>query len=191
MPELTADAEQLLLAYTWPGNVRELRNLPERLVLRDLGRPVGPDDLRSEVRDNTMSPAAAPRTPLPGHTPEAVREAEHPAAGAQPVYAVTPMVDRLWNKLMAGEDFWTVVQRPFRAHELTRSELMAIVDRGLQRTRGSYRAVVKAFNLPPTDYKRFHAFLYQQNANLPVGPYRHPGPRRPQPRLESRRQAAS
>jgi hypothetical protein len=31
---------------------------------------------------------------------------------------------------------------------------------------------VRLFNLPPSDYKRFHAFLYQQNCNLPVGPYR-------------------
>jgi hypothetical protein len=26
--------------------------------------------------------------------------------------------------------------------------------------------------MPPTDYKRFHAFLYQQKCNLPVTPYR-------------------
>jgi hypothetical protein len=28
------------------------------------------------------------------------------------------------------------------------------------------------FHLPPTDYKRFHAFLCQQKCNLPVAPYR-------------------
>ena len=71
-----------------------------------------------------------------------------------------------------GGDFWTVVQQPFKARELTRSELTALIDRGLQHTRGSYRGLVKTFNLPATDYKRFHAFLYQQNCNLPVGPYR-------------------
>jgi hypothetical protein len=64
------------------------------------------------------------------------------------------------------------VQKPFRAHEVTRAELAALIDRGLQETRGSYRALVRLFNLPPSDYKRFHAFLYQQNCNLPVGPYR-------------------
>ena len=73
---------------------------------------------------------------------------------------------------MTGADFWDVVQKPFRAHEVTRAELAALIDRGLQETRGSYRALVKLFNLPPSDYKRFHAFLYQQNCNLPVGPYR-------------------
>ena len=73
---------------------------------------------------------------------------------------------------MTGADFWDVVQKPFRAHEVTRPELAALIDRGLQETRGSYRALVKLFNLPASDYKRFHAFLYQQNCNLPVGPYR-------------------
>ena len=105
-------------------------------------------------------------------------------------YPATPAVDRLWAHLMAGEDFWNVVQRPFRAHELTRSELVALIDRGLHHTRGSYRALVKAFNLPSNDYKRFHAFLYQQNANLPVTPYREAaGLRSQRAASESRREA--
>ena len=73
---------------------------------------------------------------------------------------------------MSGEDFWTVVHQPFKAHELTRDDLAALIDRGLQHTRGSYRALLTTFGLPTSDYKRFHAFLYQQNCNLPVGPYR-------------------
>jgi hypothetical protein len=64
------------------------------------------------------------------------------------------------------------VHQPFKAHELTRDDLAALIHRGLEHTRGSYRALLAVFGLPPTDYKRFHAFLYQQNCNLPVGPYR-------------------
>jgi hypothetical protein len=78
----------------------------------------------------------------------------------------------LWERLIAGESFWTVVHQPFKAHELTRDDLAALIHRGLEHTRGSYRALLGVFGLPPTDYKRFHAFLYQQNCNLPVGPYR-------------------
>ena len=47
-----------------------------------------------------------------------------------------------------------------------------IIDRGLQETRGNYRALLQVFHLPATDYKRFHAFLYQQRCNLPVAAYR-------------------
>ena len=64
------------------------------------------------------------------------------------------------------------MHQPFKAHELTRDDLAALIHRGLEHTRGSYRALLGVFGLPPTDYKRFHAFLYQQNCNLPVGPYR-------------------
>ena len=74
--------------------------------------------------------------------------------------------------MIAGESFWTVVHQPFKAHELTRDDLAALIHRGLEHTRGSYRALLATFGLPTSDYKRFHAFLYQQNCNLPVGPYR-------------------
>ena len=63
-------------------------------------------------------------------------------------------------------------EMPRVAFESQRLREQMLIDRGLQETRGSYRALVRLFNLQPTDYKRFHAFLYQQNCNLPVGPYR-------------------
>jgi hypothetical protein len=81
-------------------------------------------------------------------------------------------VQQLWDRMQAGEDFWTVAHQAFKARELTRAELAALIDRGLRETRGSYRALVTLFNLPLGDYKRFHAFLHQQRCNLPVAPYR-------------------
>ncbi len=84
-----------------------------------------------------------------------------------------------------GEDFWAVVGQAFKARELTRADLTALVDRGLTETRGSYRALLALFNLPESDYKKFHAFLYQQRCNLPVASYR---ARRP---LASRGHAAA
>ena len=161
-PDLTSDAEQLVLNYPWPGNVRELRNMTERIALRDTNRPISPADLPSELRANvSQDDGAASVSMHVTHTS---------AQGA--VSHGQPIAQALWDKLMTGGDFWEVVQRPFRAHEVTRAELAALIDRGLQETRGSYRALVRLFNLPASDYKRFHAFLYQQNCNLPVGPYR-------------------
>ena len=159
-PDLSPEAEQLVLAYQWPGNVRELRNVTERIALRDSNRAIAADDLPQELRASggQVRTAAAPAT-------EESEPAATPAHGQH-------IAQHLWDRLMSGGDFWEVVQKPFRAHEVTRAELAALVDRGLQETRGSYRALVRLFNLPPSDYKRFHAFLYQQNCNLPVGPYR-------------------
>jgi hypothetical protein len=81
-------------------------------------------------------------------------------------------VQQLWERLQAGENFWTVIHEPFKQKELTRAEVVAVIDRGLRQTAGRYRALLPLFNLEPSDYKRLHAFLYQQRCNLPVGPYR-------------------
>jgi len=156
-PQLTPDAAQLLLAYAWPGNVRELRNVTERLVLQDRSRPVIPDDLPSEIRNPVVGTTVALS---PNHT-TMIEDA--PSATT---------VERLWARMVAGEDFWVVVHQAFKRRELTRPDLAALIDRGLRETHGSYRALLKVFNLSQTDYKRFHAFLYQQNCNLPIKLYR-------------------
>ena len=41
---LTAEAEQVLLAYNWPGNVREMENTMERLAIL-CDDSIEPDDL--------------------------------------------------------------------------------------------------------------------------------------------------
>ena len=163
-PELTTDAEQMLSAYAWPGNVRELKNLAERLVVREWDRSIAPDDLPTEIRGSRDSVSPSPSTSVVFNQESvpSVRRLDRGSGAA----------DRLWDRLIAGENFWTVVHQPFKAHELTRDDLAALIHRGLEHTRGSYRALLGVFGLPPTDYKRFHAFLYQQNCNLPVGPYR-------------------
>jgi DNA-binding NtrC family response regulator len=168
-PALTPDAAESLLAYQWPGNVRELRNVAERLVLQDRVGPITPDALPLEIRGrNPVAPARASQPP-----------AGHAEAAAVPASAAA---DALWQRMDAGEDFWAVVGQAFKARELTRADLTSLVDRGLTETRGSYRALLALFNLPESDYKRFHAFLYQQRCNLPVASYRARGahPRRGQ-----------
>ncbi len=168
VPELTPEAAQALRQYSWPGNVRELKNMTERLVVRASDVPITPDALPREVIGERDLKAAvlAPATAVPG-----IDDGTGAAPGRQ-VVRHSEVADRLWQRLMAGEDFWAVVHQPFKAHELTRDDLAALIDRGLQHTRGSYRALLSTFGLPASDYKRFHAFLYQQNCNLPVGPYR-------------------
>jgi DNA-binding NtrC family response regulator len=166
-PELTPDAEQLLIAYPWPGNVRELKNLAERLVVREWDRAIAAEDLPSEIRGWRETTS----TVVSGSSQAGVSQ-DAAAASARRPDRSTSTADRLWERLIAGESFWTVVHQPFKAHELTRDDLAALIHRGLEHTRGSYRALLGVFGLPPTDYKRFHAFLYQQNCNLPVGPYR-------------------
>jgi DNA-binding NtrC family response regulator len=158
-PQVTPDAAQLLLAYAWPGNVRELRNVTERLVLQDRSRPVMPDDLPSDIRDSAV--------------PTTVGLVRDYTKASEEANATT--VERLWGRMAAGEDFWVVVHQAFKRRELARPDVAALIDRGLRETHGSYRALLTLFNLSQTDYKRFHAFLYQQNCNLPIKAYRSGG----------------
>lgn len=167
VPELTVEAAQVLRHYSWPGNIRELKNMTERIVVRASDVPIAPDALPREVLGEREAVAIV----VPAAPASSQDEVARALPGRQ-VVRHSETADRLWQRLMAGEDFWTVVHQPFKAHELTRDDLAALIDRGLQHTRGSYRALLSTFGLPAPDYKRFHAFLYQQNCNLPVGPYR-------------------
>ncbi len=73
---------------------------------------------------------------------------------------------------VGGESFWSVVYEPYMAHDLTRHDLRAIVSRGLERTRGNYKALVQSFNLAPADYKRFLSFLRKHDCHMPFQRFR-------------------
>jgi|KBSSwiStaDraftv2_1062776.scaffolds.fasta_scaffold08233_10 DNA-binding NtrC family response regulator len=146
-PQIDPSATDALIAYSWPGNVRELRNVAERLVLEDFQRPVTAQDLR-------FSSAT-----------------QHDAAIAA-VTAESSRTEPLWEQFEAGKNFWTVVYQPFKHRELTRRDVTELIHDGLSKTAGSYRNLLALFNLPAADYKRFHAFLRQQNCNLEVRRYR-------------------
>jgi DNA-binding NtrC family response regulator len=149
-PHLDSSAVDALIAYPWPGNVRELKNMTERLVLEDVQRPITADDLH-------LGTNRANRTIT----------AEPPSDSSR--------VEQLWQQLEAGQDFWSVVYQPFKNRELTRRDVTELIQSGLSRTSGSYRSLLALFNLSDSDYKRFHAFLRQQNCNLDARAYRRPG----------------
>jgi NtrC-family two-component system response regulator AlgB len=52
-PELSRDAEQMLLAYPWPGNVRELRNAIERAVILSAGQLLVPEAFPERIVQHT------------------------------------------------------------------------------------------------------------------------------------------
>jgi len=54
-PELSRDAEQMLLAYPWPGNVRELRNAIERAVILSAGQLLVPEAFPERIVQHTRS----------------------------------------------------------------------------------------------------------------------------------------
>jgi hypothetical protein len=71
-----------------------------------------------------------------------------------------------------GESFWTAVRDPFQAHDLTRDDVRALLDRGLADTGGSYRDLARRLGLAEDDYKRLMDFLRQNRCKLDFRPYR-------------------
>jgi hypothetical protein len=81
--------------------------------------------------------------------------------------------------LTTGESFWSVVFEPFMSHDLTRDDLRALLQMGLDETRGSYKILVRLYNMEPEHYKRFMGFLRKHGCHVPFQAFRlasaHPG----------------
>ncbi len=70
------------------------------------------------------------------------------------------------------DDFWESVARPYTNRLITKRQVEAVIRRGLARTGGNYRKVVRLFNMPDADYKRFMDFLRRHRCNVDFRPYR-------------------
>ena len=127
-PAVTTAALQCLREYAWPGNVRELKNVAERLVVRDFGRPVQVDDLPEEVRSAFVS-ARLPAMPPP--MGDALRpDGIEPAAPEAVLESAVAAASR-------GGHVLDVRRRAVaRNHDLTRQDVHALVQRGLNETQG-------------------------------------------------------
>ena len=149
-PRITDEARSRLLAYHWPGNVRELKNLAERLIVRWRSGEITAAQLPSEV---SGSPGVSDQR---AKTPAAPSRAEI-------------MFDAMTRH---HESFWFVVHGPFMARDITRDDLRTLVRYGLTATRGSYKALLQMFNMPPEDYKRFLNFLRKHHSHLSIHEFR-------------------
>jgi DNA-binding NtrC family response regulator len=149
-PVVLEETMARLTAYQWPGNVREIKNVVERLVVRTQSGVITPEDLPREISGRWVAPAASHAT-----------------------VAIRPTPDVLFERMSVdGESFWSVVYEPFMSRDLTRQDLRLVVSRGLEETRGSYKALVQFFNLAPGDYKRFLSFLRKYECQMPFQPFR-------------------
>jgi DNA-binding NtrC family response regulator len=154
-PDVSPEAMQRLISYEWPGNVRELKNVAERLV-------VGARSGRIDVGLLPTEVAARP-------APAAVARPANASASVNSSNAVQQRLDRLMKERVS---FWSEVHRPFMDRDLTRDEVRELVRVGLEHTRGNYKMLVSAFNMPPEDYKRFLSFLRAYQCHVSFRPFR-------------------
>jgi transcriptional regulator with PAS, ATPase and Fis domain len=154
-PTYGSDVLQAIQAYEWPGNVRQLRNAVERLVVRSRGGVLTVGQLPFH---GAGQPDAAAETASVAVTPE------------RPARTVADaMFYRMVNQ---RESFWSIVYSAYMARELTRTDLRAIITRGLQETTGNYKLLVELFNMDRGDYKRFLNFLRKQKCQVPFSAFR-------------------
>lgn len=76
------------------------------------------------------------------------------------------------EELLHVENFWESVARPYADRLITRTHVENVVRRGLQQVNGSYRRLIRLFNLPDSDYKRFMDFLRRHRCNVDYRQYR-------------------
>jgi len=138
-PEISAEAMHRLTMYHWPGNVRELKNVAERLVVGSRSGRIDAGSLPTEF------------SPGPNITPRDVS-----STSAQKSTVLQQRLERLIKDRVS---FWSEVHKPFMDRDLTRDDVRELVREGLAHTRGNYKMLVSAFNMPQRDYKRFLSFL--------------------------------
>jgi DNA-binding NtrC family response regulator len=101
--------------------------------------------------------------------------ADLPALVSGALPARRPIADVLYEQMVeAGQPFWAAVYRPFTSQKVTHEDVRALVARGLEQTRGSYKELVRLFNLPGRDYRRFLKFLKKYECRPPVLEFRAP-----------------
>ncbi len=68
--------------------------------------------------------------------------------------------EALYDRLVTGtKDFWELVYQPFIDRDLNRSQVVAVIRRGLTATQGNYRKLLELLRLPAGDYQKFMDFL--------------------------------
>ena len=137
-----------LLRHRWPGNVRELQHVIEQAAWMADGSEIQVEDLPETLR-RPVSPTAAKQ--------ERRRR----------------VADHLFDALVQGHfSFWDHVHPLFLERDLTRHDLRELVGRGLKQTKGNYRALLRLFRLPESDYHRFHNFLTAHSCKVDYRIYR-------------------
>jgi transcriptional regulator with GAF, ATPase, and Fis domain len=142
---LAPEAFALLGTYAWPGNVREIKSVIDTGYCLSNGEVI-------------VAPSFS-----------AAMERMSQLNQLRKIPVVTDCTDALITRMTTkAASFWEVVHRPYIDRELNRTEVRAVIARGLASARGSYKRMLLRFGLPADDYLRVMDFLRHQNLKPPV-----------------------
>jgi transcriptional regulator with PAS, ATPase and Fis domain len=134
---------QVLYSHDWPGNVRELISVLKRGRVLDRDIITG-KDIAAIIRESS---------------------------GNRKMRAEKDEDRQIWDDIKNGKNFWEVVKEPYMSRELKRSEVKAVIDRGLIEADGNYKELINILNVKKRDYHRFMRFLYDQELIPPKKNY--------------------
>ena len=118
-----------LKQYSFPGNIRELRSIVETGFRMSRDQVIQLGDVTPNLQSRRKSDKV--------------------------FFDISDYYFRMKDK---RESFWEVVRKPFLRRDLNRVQVKAIIQRGLQEA-GSYKEVMKVFNVLPQEHKTFLNFL--------------------------------
>jgi transcriptional regulator with PAS, ATPase and Fis domain len=124
---------QVLHGYHWPGNVRELFGVIERAGI-EFDSPISGKDLQSVIKNSI---------------------------GEDTKTTENQVTEQIWAQLKKGESFWDVVRKPFITRDISRNDVKRIVYKGLDEVGDKYKNLLKIFNIPDDEYRKFIKFLYK------------------------------
>jgi DNA-binding NtrC family response regulator len=127
--QFSHEALEFLRQYSYPGNIRELRNIVETGFRMSRGEIIQLDDVITHLQNRRKSEGL-----------------------------FFDMSDHYLRMKEGHESFWEVIRKPFLRRDLNRVQVQAIIRRGLQEA-GSYKEVLKVFNVPAEEHKAFLNFL--------------------------------
>jgi DNA-binding NtrC family response regulator len=149
--------QHFLDRFSESHDVMRPRLSPHALAkLKDYGWPGNVRELRNVVERMVLS-----------NRTSVISVADLPPVVSGALPARQSLADVLYEQMVeAGQPFWAAIYRPFAAQKVTHEDLRTLVARGLEQTRGSYRGLVRLFNLPGRDYRRFLKFLSRNECRL-------------------------
>jgi transcriptional regulator with GAF, ATPase, and Fis domain len=127
---------QVIYSYDWPGNVRELISVLKRAGFLEKDIITG-KDIQGIIHGSSRNRNNKAKTD-------------------------TGDSSQIWKDFKKGRSFWEAVKKPFLSRDLKRSEVKALIARGLVESGGKYKALLKVFNRKESDYHRFMRFLREQ-----------------------------
>ncbi|NUO79267.1 hypothetical protein HUU05_04250 [candidate division KSB1 bacterium] len=136
LKSFSEQALAFLRNYSFPGNVRELKNIVETGFRVSASHFIRTEDVTTKLHQRRKGDLLS-----------------------------FDMAEYYSRMVEGGECFWEVVREPFLRHDLSRPQVQAIVQKGMQAA-GSYKKLAELFNVPSEEYKAFLNFLYTHGLRI-------------------------